>query len=185
MNIAFCGGMGSGKTTAASYLSRNYGFSKLSLAAPIKFFIRDILEIDKTDPSFRNAAQQLGGLFREFDKDCWTKYLLKTMGSRPIVIDDARYGNEVKLLLEHGFHIIYLVCPSEIRASRCLTRDGVFDKKSLSHESEIESVFIPFLDEFYESESAGRSKTVLSDTGLEHFENVIDTAYHEFIKNEA
>jgi cytidylate kinase len=185
MNIAFCGGMGSGKTTAASYLSRNYGFSKLSLAMPIKLFIRDILEIDKTDPFFRDAAQQLGGLFREFDKDCWTKYLLKTMGDGNIVVDDARYKNEIKLLLEHGFHIIYLICPSETRAARCLARDGVFNRRSLSHESEIESIFIPFLDEFHESESAGLSKTVLSDTNLEFFENTIDTAYHEFIKNEA
>jgi thymidylate kinase len=180
-NIAFVGGMGSGKTSAANFLVKKYGYRKESLASPIKFYINDILGIDKTNSEFREIAQGLGSFFRKYNPDCWTEYFLKTMGLGPIVIDDVRFENEIKLLLKKDFRIIYLHCSPEIRVERCLARDGVFDRKSLYHESELSSAMIPYVDEFFESESAGRSKTVMSNMDLESFLVRIDEVYKKLL----
>lgn len=41
MRIAFCGPRGTGKTTLAEYLARHHGFTRMSLAAPIKRLITE------------------------------------------------------------------------------------------------------------------------------------------------
>lgn len=149
MNIGFIGPMGSGKTTAANYLVNSYGFSKRSFADPMRQYCEAILGITKQNPQYRKAMQELGAWGRRYDKDCWVKYLVNNMDDG-IVIDDIRYINEAKTLLDHGFKLIYLYASQEKRIQRCQKRDGCFDFNSLYHESEVETLQMEYQPWFTE-----------------------------------
>lgn len=134
INIAFIGGMGSGKTTLAKYLAVQYDLEKISFATPLKIIARDILgrEIDKKKD--RAFLQGLGKLIRNtVDKDYWVRRAINVMSTmdraikppKGFVIDDLRFKNELEHLKERGFLIIYLDCPENTRFERVSRRDGV------------------------------------------------------------
>jgi dephospho-CoA kinase len=145
MNIGLIGGLGSGKTTIANYLFKQYGYCKMSLADPMRDIAKNIFDIhDKTDPRYRVLMQKLGtDWFRSFDPDVWVKYLKRRIDKADweypgIVVDDVRFINEAITLLDWGWSLIYIDCPVEIRKERCLKRDGNFNEESLKHISELE-----------------------------------------------
>jgi dephospho-CoA kinase len=177
MNIGIVGGLGAGKTTGADYLVQTYGYQKKSLAAPIKTMLNDILDINKTHPKFREAAQDLGSFFRKYDSDCWVSYLLNNMLNQPIVVDDVRFKNEVLLLLNSGFKIIYLDCPQDVRVIRCLKRDHTFDERSLAHISETGIQTIPTFNWYQTALKDGNCYQFNSNVTMGDFTNLIDLAY--------
>ena len=142
MNIGIIGKLGSGKTTAANYLVSQYGYIKHSLADPMREIVSNIFGIqDKTDPRYREIMQLLGtDWFRSYDRDVWVNYLKHQIDQRkqPVVCDDVRFLNEAEAMLEWGWKLIYIMCPSDIRIARSLARDGTFDPKCLEHESEMQ-----------------------------------------------
>jgi dephospho-CoA kinase len=139
MNIGIVGRMGSGKTTIANYLVEKYGYKKESLAAPMRQFVTDVLNIDKTDPRYRLAMQELGTEWgRKYDNLCWVRHLLNRLEMFSVVVDDIRFLNEAKVLHSVGWLLLYLDCPPEVRKHRCVDRDGTFDPETESHPSELE-----------------------------------------------
>lgn len=138
MNIGLVGGLGSGKTTIANYLVEKYGYTKKSLADPMREIVKNILGIeDKSDPRYRPAMQELGTEWgRKYDKDCWVKYLHKHLDNTATVVDDVRFANEALALIRWGWKLLFLECNGDIRAERCLKRDGNFDSEALLHQSE-------------------------------------------------
>lgn len=99
--VAFCGRSGSGKTTLADAAAtlliaegRHYPV-KTSLARPIKAALHPI---DKTNPAFRDVAQQVGDLCRGINPDCFVDLLRDRIDGHetPIValVDDCRRVNE-------------------------------------------------------------------------------------------
>lgn len=160
--IGFVGQMGSGKTTAADYLVKEYGFRKMSFAEPIKTFIEYILEFEKSNPGYRKAAQDLGTWGRNFKPDCWVNFMEKRLLEEEIVVDDIRFINEAKMLHKNGFKLIKLECPLELRMERCLKRDGNFDKNATNHNSE------------KELESIVCSKKINNSDTLERFYEELD-----------
>lgn len=122
--IAFAGPAGAGKTTAARYLVENYGFERVSFAAPLK---RMLAAIGLPEPatqeaklailpdlgvSWRHCAQTLG---TEWGRTCvhpdlWVKLLCKQMveAGGNYVFDDLRFPNEDAALRAMGAAIVHL-----------------------------------------------------------------------------
>ena len=140
MNIAITGKFGSGKTTIANYLAEKHGYTKMSLADPMRRITKEIFGIEsKKDPRYRRIMQKLGtDWFRSEDPEVWIKYLLKRVERerKPVVVDDVRFPNEALALSCRGWKLIYLMCPFEERRRRCIQRDGHFDESTLTHPSE-------------------------------------------------
>lgn len=136
MKVAFVGKMGDGKTTAANILVDQYGFTRLSFATPLKeltqhtintfieFFneyddqnrkewsVKDV-EYNKNQHTIRHLLQFIGTeVGREWlsDEDVWVRMLeskLDAIGDN-VVIDDARFANELQMLVDRGFKIVHL-----------------------------------------------------------------------------
>ena len=121
--------MGSGKTYLADYLVQNYGFTKYSLATPLKQYTHNYLEdngIDynesKKDEELEDKNGNLLGkslrdyyiLFGEdakakWGQDHWVNLLLNRMiGDDLIVIDDLRTPLEKELLEKQGFVPVFV-----------------------------------------------------------------------------
>jgi hypothetical protein len=129
--VGLSGYAGSGKSAVAKYLVENHGFIRLSYASPIKKMIHALLReagvgpvtiremIDgklKEVPSDvlggktpRYAMQTLGTEWGRslIAQDLWRSILLRRMNAEldrghRVVIDDVRFHNESKFLMEHG-----------------------------------------------------------------------------------
>lgn len=135
-NIAFIGKAGSGKTTAAQYLQREYGYSPLSIATPLKEIAEKIWGPGGVN---RTRLQLLGVAVRDIDSGAWVNHLTNvaipaTPG--PVVIDDCRFFNEFSALSARGFKIIKVHAPTDLRVDR-LKKNGKFNgMEALGHESE-------------------------------------------------
>ena len=79
---------------------------------------------------------------KEIDPDIWIKYLLSDIGDKDnIIIDDLRFENEINYLKEHGFTIIRLNIPDNIRIERIKnTYPNTYEEhiKGMNHNSEQE-----------------------------------------------
>ena len=135
--IAFLARAGSGKSTAAQYLSDRHGAEKVSFAAPLKELAKhlwgftdsqvygdnkesadevlaELWDVDNATP--RMALQLLGNQAREIiGKNVWIDAAMNSIEkaeSNLVVIDDCRYLNEVMAISElpHG-HVIKIVSP--------------------------------------------------------------------------
>ena len=118
MNIALSGKMRSGKSTIAEYLERLYGFSRFSLAAPLKDNLAMIgvapeaLYKRKTALS-RELMQIYGQVMREQDPDHWVKLVMLDClkeDAEASVIDDLRFENEAHQLRDAGFILVRVTC---------------------------------------------------------------------------
>lgn len=125
MKLCLTGKAGSGKSTVADYYSTSQCFTKLSFAQPVKEIFEHMMlrKPDKTRPKDRSALQRIGTEVGRFvDKDIWIKHfdlqyqklLAATVGIEPlvesyIVVDDARFKNEVDYLRKNGFVIVRVI----------------------------------------------------------------------------
>jgi len=161
MRIAFCGRMGSGKTTACKYLAERTKVTYadkvtiLSFAEPLKKLAKEIWGYENKSQTFnfggrivtaRELLQELGNKMREIDPDIW----LNMMGKRikyysstnyNMFIDDLRFPNEEEMLIKNGFKIVHLFSPEETRLERMFKRDGVYPEKELLHKCGEDTTF--------------------------------------------
>jgi len=146
--IAVAGNIGTGKTTAARFLSDTYGFTELSFAGPLKDTVaaalgypRDKLEgatpedrAWREDPANarygrtpRQHLQYVGTeLFREqIDQNIWVDRMRVEIESRggKIVISDVRFPNEVRLMQELGATIVHLSATNITRPTHASEQD--------------------------------------------------------------
>lgn len=121
--IAFAGRAGSGKSTAARYLVRNYGFERIRFAGPLKDMMRALgLSEEEVDGGLKEQpCELLGGKTPRFAMqtlgtewgreliapDLWTQAWIKQAERHPFVVcDDVRFPNEQKLIRELGGTLI-------------------------------------------------------------------------------
>ena len=139
-NIGLIGKLGSGKTTAAKHIATEYCYKRYSLAAPMREIVRIVYpHMDKKDPRYRQLMQKLGtDWFRSYDEDVWVNVLLfrTSLETHPVVVDDVRFVNEARTLLEKGWLLIYIDTSDEVRKQRCVERDGHWVESVLYHPSE-------------------------------------------------
>jgi len=134
--IGFCGAAGSGKSTAAGWLSEYYGFKRSKMAAPLKNMLRSLLtdqglnaqtvermiEGDlKEEPSAllggkspRFAMQTLG---TEWGRDIMSQNLWRNawygsiIREKRVIVDDIRFENEAVFFNDIGGFIIQIDRP--------------------------------------------------------------------------
>lgn len=134
-SIAFVGKAGSGKTTAAKVLERGYGYSRMTLAAPLK--AAAVLLWGEGAMMDRDKLQKLGYAVREIDEDTLINRLLANDDDEDLtVVDDCRFPNEYWKLTEHDYAIVRLNVPEELRVSRLMRDNKLQDREQLNHISE-------------------------------------------------
>lgn len=138
--IAFTGKIGAGKSTCAEFLEKQ-GYKRLAFAAPLKKIIselfsisleqlndpvkkqeiikdlnvtpRQLLQVIGTD-CFRNCLHEKLPELQLQDKSIWieiAKREIETSNSN-IVIEDARFENELKFIYSYGGIVINVVRPA-------------------------------------------------------------------------
>jgi dephospho-CoA kinase len=157
--IAFCGRMGSGKTTACKYLVEqskvlNKTSTILSFAQPLKELAYQLFGYENKSQVFnfggrtitaRELLQELGNKMREINPNIWRDLLEKKIKenfqTENIFIDDLRFNNEEEMLIKNNFKIVSLVSTEEDRMKRMFLRDGVYPEKELLHKCGEDTIF--------------------------------------------
>ena len=144
MRVAFIGKMMSGKTTSADYLVRNYGFTRLAFADPVKSIAAQMLNTlsmnihqwefathpdnmwdyeriqrEKGNPAVRKLLQLVGTeLGRELVgyPNVWVDMLIQQIDEyEHVVVDDCRFPNEAEALEDNNFKLIRVMRPEQDR----------------------------------------------------------------------
>jgi dephospho-CoA kinase len=133
MKLAFIGKLGSGKSSLADYMVKNYDCSIFRCAGALKKIATEIGMMGKD----RSLLQKLGYMIRSYDTYFFAKALIKEIGnSENVVVDDVRYEEEYELLKENGFIFIKLDVSEEVRCNR-LSKVGIYPtREQLNHDSE-------------------------------------------------
>lgn len=117
--IGFCGKAGAGKSTAAAYLARTYGFERVRFAGPLKAMLAALgCSPDEIDGSAkelpcdllggrtpRQAMQTLGTEWGRHlvTPDLWTRAWIRAAEGKSLVVaDDVRFANEADLIRGRG-----------------------------------------------------------------------------------
>lgn len=139
-NVALLGKARSGKDTAASLLVRQYRYTRLAFADPLKEMA---IAVDPWIPTgygvtvrlsrliadtgwdyakerhaeVRRFLQHLGQAQREHDEDYWVRALRSKVNAAqawnlPVVVTDVRYPNEADMLRTRGFRMVRVVRPA-------------------------------------------------------------------------
>jgi len=126
--IGITGKARTGKDTAAEYLWRQYGFTRLAFADPVKLAAQVIFGLSRQqtwdsdekeklvpywDMTPRRMFQVLGTDLcrKEFGEDVWVKRLAMDMAALPgddIVIPDVRFENEAEFIRLNGGRILHM-----------------------------------------------------------------------------
>jgi len=121
--VGIAGRAGSGKDTVADFLVARYGFTKVSMAGPLKSALATLgfpEPFDRGDKekliegfnfTWREAAQKLGTEFgRALDPDIWVKIMAQRFrrASDRIVVSDIRFENEAAMIREAGGRMLHL-----------------------------------------------------------------------------
>lgn len=119
MILTISGPMHVGKTELAKrLLFRWHNTVRKPMAAPLRELLADFRL-----PENRESMQKVGHGFREIDKDVWVKAWLRNNGllsvNHLVIIDDARYQNEINL----GDINIFLTCGPGTQWERYQTSD--------------------------------------------------------------
>lgn len=118
MKIAFIGKICSGKSTLSNFLRDIYGFEIHSFGGAVKKYCAEIFGIQEKK---RSLIQDFAQKVKEIDQDVWVKYVIRNIHSSTsnhFVIDDLRFPNEQKYLLEEGFIFIKLNISPQLQELR-------------------------------------------------------------------
>lgn len=131
--VSFRGAMHAGKTTASDHLAYTYGYKKLSFAAAVKIELFDLLNCSNDRLSVEDAdkvkwvndhKEELRFTLQRFatdrhrfdDPDYWLDKVTPCIheefakGNR-VVIDDARFENEIEMLYTLGAASVLILRP--------------------------------------------------------------------------
>jgi cytidylate kinase len=140
-NIALSGKMGSGKTTLANYLVREYNYKLLHFAGPIKEAAATIFGHDKAHHN-RGLLQDFGLLIRkEFGEDTWVEAMERAIAAHdsyePLVIDDCRFPNEQNMLNKlSNWRFGFVTANTDQRYARLQSIKKIESREQMNHESE-------------------------------------------------
>ena len=141
-DIAFIGKAGACKTTAAEYLVKHHGYTRISFAAKLKDVAVQLWGPDAFKD--RDKLQKLGESLRQIDDLVWVNALFRWLegpdepaGAGPYVIDDCRFPNEYWRLKQKGFRVVRIYAPESTRINRLQAIGKLQDIEQLKHISEV------------------------------------------------
>lgn len=108
IRLAFVGKPNSGQTTAAVYLKRHKGFKRIRMMQGVTRILKILYWYKKYErPSWDRKRAVYDALYK-IDNNIWITYVRHRLErtTEPVVIDDAKFINEVKELKNLGFIII-------------------------------------------------------------------------------
>lgn len=156
-DVAFIGRAGSGKTTAAELLVKEFGYTRISFAAPLKVMC------GTTDD--RGLLQKVGVGVRELHEDAFVNLLRPTLEDRsspdPFVIDDCRFPNEAWMLYTQQFKVVRITAGRNLRLARLQANGRMQD------EAQMENISETSLDHY------DADHTIYNDTGPEDLLDVL------------
>lgn len=115
------GKAGSGKTTAANFLGRTYGYRVEHFATSLKAAAQEIWGTEVHHD--RAKLQYLGNAVRAEYPTAWidsciARVDLSIEGLQRVTIDDCRFPNEVQPLKDRGFVFVRIIADEDIRVDR-------------------------------------------------------------------
>jgi dephospho-CoA kinase len=152
MLIGLTGENCSGKGTTAEYLMKK-GFHYLSLSD----VIREELKAQGKEPTRDVMIEHGNELRKKFGPGVLALKTIENLdGDKNYIIDSIRLPAEVKeMKKQHGFYLIYVTAPQEIRFERMSCRGRVGDPKTFEEFMKLEKI---------EEENADKSKQNLKET---------------------
>lgn len=109
MRIALIGKAGSGKSTAAKYLTDRYGFVRWGFTDPLKEAARKVGWRGAKDEKGRRLLQEIGDAARRHNPSAFIEIIQRRLQAdhapKHIVVDDVRLAAEVDALREERFFI--------------------------------------------------------------------------------
>jgi dephospho-CoA kinase len=118
MKIAMCGPMASGKSFIAERLIADAGYQRVSLARGVKLLGRAVIEAliadglvapEQAGIKQRRLLQAIGAEGRAIDANMWIRDAVSESRKHDLVIiDDVRFINEARALVNEGFLLIRL-----------------------------------------------------------------------------
>ena len=122
--VAISGKRGAGKSTLADILIKDYGFKRVSFAAPLKERVKRDFDLSEDqvngclkeliDPRYGKTPRDImiayGDMFRSIDSEYWVRAAEAQLVDldAPAVIDDMRYENEAFMLMRRGAYMVRL-----------------------------------------------------------------------------
>lgn len=142
IKIAFIGKMRSGKSIAANYANKTYGYEVLSFGKRMKDTANEIFDIGDSKP--RGLYQKYAQAMRSIEPNVWVNQLDKTyrtlVGNKDVkgvVIDDLRQPNEYQWARDNGFTLVRIEVDESTRVERAISLGDEFKMEDLAHETEL------------------------------------------------
>lgn len=121
--IGLAGKAGSGKTTLANLIQQRLKMRRVSLSWELKVMVETVFGVpvttDKRAPvlggkmTYRTLLQQVGVAMRGIHEDVWVDEVDRIIHNTPspagYVIDDVRFENEARYVLENGGRLFLLM----------------------------------------------------------------------------
>ena len=174
MKIAICGKMCAGKSTLADMLINNYPsikFTKDSFASKIYELAYELFNMKEKD---RELLQTLGTKMREINPQVWVNYIeQKYKGNHNIIIDDARYPNELEMLKKNGFYIIKLNISYKLQEQRIRKLYKDTYQLHLNKRNHASETSMDFLDD--------RIFNLVVDVDNENLEHIVKTQLCQYV----
>ena len=126
-DIVLIGYAGAGKSTAAQFLTEHLGYNRFAYAGvaehPHPGSVRDLVTTlwGYSAINDREKLIHVGNSMREIDEDVWIPPMeLALMGddTRPRIVDDCRFPNELAFLQGRGFVTVRVLAPRWLREER-------------------------------------------------------------------
>lgn len=143
MKIGISGKMGSGKTTLAKQINEYYSniFYITSFAKKLKTLACELFNMDINNKD-RLLLQQLGQSMRNINEDVWINYAIKDAKKYDnVIIDDARFENEVLTLKNNDYFLIKLNISKDLQYKR-LNKTYINANSHINNSSDISETSI-------------------------------------------
>lgn len=144
VKFGICGKMASGKTTFTRRLQNHIPeLVKLSFADKLYEICHDLFGMVDKD---RKLLQDVGTRMKQVDSNVWVNYTMKIANSIDnVIIDDARYKNEILELKKNNFTLIKLNISEAKQKQRLIetypnTYPEHLDRRTHSSETEIDLI---------------------------------------------
>lgn len=121
-SIALCGRSGSGKTTAAEYLTQAYGFAHYRSGELCRRVCSDLFDDDSK--AMLNAVT---AAMRSIRPDVWISAALRDMRDDVVVFDSMRFEGDYERMRGAGFALWRVEAPLDRRVARLRARGQEFD----------------------------------------------------------